>query len=122
MAIRPAMPTRAEGTPRVRPLLEALQRAEDRILSELAVRAGPQQDNQALSRAAESTAERLQTLEDDFEALTQRLERAQRSALQEIVVETRDLRDSLRLYTAVMAVAVILVVLLLAVVILFKIT
>ncbi|MBI2322541.1 MAG: hypothetical protein HYU88_10785 [Chloroflexi bacterium] len=126
MAVGPSSPLRGEpprGEPpaRVRPLLEALTRTEDNIVMELSVRSAPAHDSHELGRAAEGLTERLETFAEQFDALAQRLERAQRDALQHIAADMTELRGDLRVYTAVMAVAVIAVVLLLAVMILFKI-
>lgn len=120
-AIGAPLPQRGEPPSRVRPLLEALSRTEELILKELSVRSAPAHDGHELSRAAAALTERLDAFAHEVQALAQRLERAQRDALQQIAADMVELRSDLRVYTAVMAVAVIAVVLLLAVLILFKI-
>jgi hypothetical protein len=105
----------------VRVILDAVSRTEERIVQELTARVQPAHDSHEMSRSTEVLKGRVDALSAEFNTLAEHLDSAQRSALQQIADDMRDLRTDLRVYTTVMAVAVIAVLLLLAVVILFKI-
>lgn len=120
MALSPAPSPHGEPPPRVRAIFDALSRTEETIIQELTARAQPAQDRHEISRSANALAQRLEALSEEFGTLAEHLERAQRSARQQIADDMRELRTDLRIYTTVMAVAVIAVLLLLTVVILFK--
>lgn len=120
MAVTPSAPQRREPSPRVKAILDALGRTEERVINEFAVRRTPDTQRRDLNRAVESAKEGLRGLLDTFEALALRLEGTQRGALQQMTSDMDELRQDLHRYTAVMAVAVVAVLLLLAVLILFK--
>lgn len=121
MALSPSTPQRRGPSPRVRPLIEALSQIEVHVLSALAAHSAAGHERDDLSRAVTSAKERLRALDDELDALTEGLERAQRDAVQQMAKDMVELRGDLQRYTAVMAIAVIAAVLLLSILILFKI-
>jgi predicted nuclease with TOPRIM domain len=102
-------------------ILEALRRAERRVLDEL--RNGRSQsvdDPQEVNRTLESVGDRFETLNRRIAKLPEMLTQQRREVMQQFADQLRDLRQDLRAYTLMMGVAIVLIVLLLVVLLFFR--